>query len=87
MITQPPVIETTQLLETTVSILSARKDLVDILSLYGVKNSAELGQKLDQHLVSEHPAYEDFLAAQQLESDLQQSIDKARGILAALAPA
>ena len=87
MTTQPPALATTQLLETTISILSARKDLLEILSLYGVRNSVELGEKLERHQISEHPGYEDFLAAQQLENDLQQSIDKARGILTTISPA
>ncbi|HMF31497.1 MAG TPA: hypothetical protein VKK79_08790 [Candidatus Lokiarchaeia archaeon] len=76
----------TQLLEVTIEILGIRKDLTEILGLYGVQSVSELKEKIDLQQLKEHPAYEDFLSAKQLEMDLRETIENARGILAAMEP-
>jgi hypothetical protein len=84
-VSDAPNLESTHLLEITVTIISLQKDLNDILSLYGVRSVNDLGEKIKQWELVEHPAYEDYLSAKQIQQDLIRNVEKARGLLAAIA--
>jgi hypothetical protein len=64
-----------------VEIITMKKDLIDILTPYGVGNSTELLNKFNQHLGNDHPIYEDYLAAKQIESDLKDCVSNMKDIL------
>jgi hypothetical protein len=76
----------TIMLEKVFEIISLRKDLLEILSPYGVITSKDLFHKFNQHLGNDHPLYEDYLAAKQIESDLKDNIKDLQEILGNIIP-
>jgi hypothetical protein len=49
---------------------STKRELRKALSAYGVKNAEEIEVKMKKGELKEHPTYEDYLSALQLEMNL-----------------
>jgi hypothetical protein len=49
---------------------STKRELRNVLSAYGVKNAEEIEVKMKKGELKEHPTYEDYLSALQLEMNL-----------------
>jgi len=49
-----------------------KKELRKILSAYGVRRAEEIEDKMRKGEIGEHPAYEDYLSALQLEVNLKE---------------
>jgi predicted enzyme involved in methoxymalonyl-ACP biosynthesis len=52
--------------------VSNRKELRKVLSTYGVQRAEEIEVKMKRGELKEHPAYEDYLSALQLEMNLEE---------------
>ncbi len=52
--------------------VSIKKELRKILSSYSVSRAEEIEMKMKKGELREHPAYEDYLSALQLEMDLEE---------------
>lgn len=51
--------------------VSNKKELRNVLSAYGVMRAEEMEAKMKKGEFGEHPAYEDYLSALQLEMNLE----------------
>lgn len=52
--------------------MSNKKELRRVLSTYGVARAGEIEMKMKRGELKEHPAYEDYLSALQLEMNLEE---------------
>ena len=52
--------------------VSNRKELRKVLSAYGVQKANDIEVKMKKGEIKEHPAYEDYLSALQLEMNLKE---------------
>jgi predicted enzyme involved in methoxymalonyl-ACP biosynthesis len=52
--------------------VSNRKELRKVLSTYGVQRAEEIEVKMKKGELEEHPGYEDYLSALQLEMNLDE---------------
>jgi len=52
--------------------VSNRKELRKVLSAYGVQKAKDIEVKMKKGELKEHPAYEDYLSALQLEMNLKE---------------
>jgi predicted enzyme involved in methoxymalonyl-ACP biosynthesis len=51
--------------------VSNKRELRKLLLAYGVKSAGEIEAKIGKDELKEHPAYEDYLSALQLEMNLE----------------
>jgi hypothetical protein len=52
--------------------VSTKRELRKVLSAYGVKTAEEIEAKMKNGELKEHPTYEDYLSALQLELNLEE---------------
>jgi len=52
--------------------VSNRKELRKLLSAYGVRRAEEIEVKMKKGELKEHPTYEDYLSALQLDMNLEE---------------
>lgn len=52
--------------------VSNRKELRKVLSAYGVQKAKDIEVKMKKGELKEHPTYEDYLSALQLEMNLEE---------------
>jgi predicted enzyme involved in methoxymalonyl-ACP biosynthesis len=52
--------------------VSNRKELRKVLSTYGVQKAKDIEVKMKKGELKEHPTYEDYLSALQLEMNLEE---------------